>query len=361
MFKVVFLLMITACSVCSFLSSLRRIPSQWKQAKLCQLGSKAPIGQQNEIDIDPYDGLLDLDKPVKADTKESLFPLVSISTPETTEETQPRSRKSSLVKSKKHWEHWDEWMEQEFGDVDAELKEEDKWVLELRDILEQKRGMSFFLHLLNANLIVHVHTFYTGYAIWSKKSDQEIQREVKKNLASKSLQLPEAIVSVIRAVYIEKTFTMKEFKKENELACLEFRKWMIAQRGKLKKDPLPQARAEVSRKWLMNAPSSRGVSRKKGQLPSIVMDECMEPVPGVAFASESSSAKTSSTSSSTLITSSMINWEKSALEVAAATASAVSSSNGSSKDNRAKSFSFCVDGEEVFLASNPHNEYFVVL
>ena len=40
---------------------------------------------------------------------------------------------------------------------------------------------------------------------------------------------------------------MKEMRVENELAVIEFRKWMIEQRKKTKKDPLVSAKLEVSK------------------------------------------------------------------------------------------------------------------
>ena len=40
---------------------------------------------------------------------------------------------------------------------------------------------------------------------------------------------------------------MKKMKEEYDLQCIEFRKWMIEQRKKTKKDPLPQAKVEVSK------------------------------------------------------------------------------------------------------------------
>lgn len=52
---------------------------------------------------------------------------------------------------------------------------------------------------------------------------------------------------IIRAVYLEKTHTMKKMRKDHELACIGFRKWVIEQKKKTKKDPLPLARIEVSK------------------------------------------------------------------------------------------------------------------
>ena len=40
---------------------------------------------------------------------------------------------------------------------------------------------------------------------------------------------------------------MKKMFKDHELACMGFRKWVIEQKRKTKKDPLPLARIEVSK------------------------------------------------------------------------------------------------------------------
>jgi hypothetical protein len=95
-----------------------------------------------------------------------------------------------------------------------------------------------------------------GIAIWSKRSDEDVKREMKKYLASKSLKVPEAISTVIRCVFLERLFTMKEMKKNNELAVIEFRKWMIEQRKKTKKDPLPLTKIEVSKVIKNHYPSN---------------------------------------------------------------------------------------------------------
>lgn len=86
-----------------------------------------------------------------------------------------------------------------------------------------------------------------GFAIWSKKSDKELQRELKKALEKKALNIPEQVAMIVRAVYIEKTQTLKSMKKEFELDYITFRKWVIEQKKKTKKDPLPMARIEVSK------------------------------------------------------------------------------------------------------------------
>lgn len=70
---------------------------------------------------------------------------------------------------------------------------------------------------------------------------------MKKYLASKALKIPEAIATIIRCVFLERIMTMKEMRTQNELGVIEFRKWMIDQRKKTKKDPLLTAKMEVSK------------------------------------------------------------------------------------------------------------------
>ena len=61
------------------------------------------------------------------------------------------------------------------------------------------------------------------------------------------MNVPDSVAMIIRAVYLEKTHTMKKMRKDHELACIGFRKWVIEQKKKTKKDPLPLARIEVSK------------------------------------------------------------------------------------------------------------------
>ena len=184
-----------------------------------------------EDPLDSYDDLLNVNKILS----ETQYPFVlkesSLNNRNMTGDLQMDSNFKSIRLFKensskaKRWEHWDDFMEQEFGDMDAELSEKDGWIKEMREIVEQKRGM----------------------AIWSKKTDQEIQNEIKRTAAARSLYIPPAAAKVIYAVFIEKTHTLKELKKEDEVSCLEFRKWVIEQKKKSKKDPLPLARVELSK------------------------------------------------------------------------------------------------------------------
>jgi hypothetical protein len=203
----------------------------------------------NEFD-DPYGDLLNMNRAVETEqlmTTWSIDPQKEAGLPLVQTRMNPN-------RPKKQWEHWDAFMEREFGDMDAELGEDQKWMQEARDVVELKRG----------------------FAIWSKRSDKDLQREMRKSLEKKSVKVPENVAMIIRAVFLEKTHTMRYMKtsREHEMACIDFRKWMIGQKKKSKKDPLPQAKVEVSKKWLLRPPNaSLGYSRSATKPPPLVMDE----------------------------------------------------------------------------------------
>ena len=133
----------------------------------------------DDID-DPYGDMLNMNKPVESKVAEDLVNLWSIDKKEETDKL-AFSRMSTTEKRVKPW-FWDDFMEEEFGDMDAELTEDLSWMSEVRSITEQKRGM----------------------AIWSKKSEKELQREMKRSLAAKSLNVPDSVYMVMSAVYLEK-------------------------------------------------------------------------------------------------------------------------------------------------------------
>lgn len=91
-------------------------------------------------DDDPYGDLLNLRKPVEVDEAQEMLNVLSIDS---------KIDSSSSVKTRmtpktaqEQWEHWDAFMEQEFGNMDAEITEDQKWMIDMRDMVEQKRGMS---------------------------------------------------------------------------------------------------------------------------------------------------------------------------------------------------------------------------
>jgi hypothetical protein len=261
------------------------------------------------------------------------------------------------LNQKLQWDQWDAFMESELGDLDAEPNDNDKWILEMRDIVEQKRG----------------------YAIWSKRSDQEIKRATQKGVADKAISMPPSVTLVITSVYIERTHTMKQLRKDNELACIEFRKWMIEQRKKTKKDPLPMAKMAVTKKWLQKHPKSsfKYTIGKKGFFNSndVVLDEQIKPVEGVTFSTQETAIKgsgssvggassnnntpsnTSTKSQLHTVSASMRDWEKQKEEII----DIPSVITIEKKGENVKSPNFEIDGVEMFVANNPVDDYFVVL
>ena len=139
-------------------------------------------------EIDPYGDLLNVNKVIEPDTtQQELINLWSIDAQK--EEGMPlAATRMNPNRPKKPW-FWDDFMEVEFGDMDAPLPEDKFWMFEARDVVEQKRG----------------------FAIWSKKSEKELQREMRKSLATKSLHVPENVAMIIRAVHLEKVLSSHHY------------------------------------------------------------------------------------------------------------------------------------------------------
>lgn len=200
------------------------------------------LSTDDSKDLD-YDSFLDISRPyspslyagqdnesIVLESQQSIFARDNIRQQESTianivNSSNIKSKPQSLrLKTYKNWPLWDEFMETYLSDLDDELQTGEEWLGEARNFIEQKRGK----------------------AIWSKKSDSEIQQEIKKAQASKGLYIPPPVVQVITEVFLERNFKMSEYKIEDELACLEFRKWIREQKKKSKKDPLLSAKNEVS-------------------------------------------------------------------------------------------------------------------
>ena len=143
-----------------------------------QITRNIKLSSSFDDDVDPYGDMLNMNREVESKIVEDLVNLWSI---EKKREEKLVFSRMSAEKKVKPW-FWDAFMEEEFGDMDTELTEDLNWMAEARSITEQKRGM----------------------AIWSKKSEKELQRELKKSLAAKSLNIPDSVYMVIGAVYLEK-------------------------------------------------------------------------------------------------------------------------------------------------------------
>jgi hypothetical protein len=290
---------------------------------------------------------------------------------------------SSREPKKERPAFWNADYEKELGDLDGDAKK--KWVQEARDVLEQKRGI----------------------AIWSKKSDQEIQRQAKKLQDSKTVYIPDLVSLVVNAVFLDKTHKISDIKAQNEVAFREFRKWLRERKKKSKANPLAIAKVEVSKKWLMQAPGqsasqsarstqlsppkaadspapSFALKEDKGmpslggsksnyiEVPQVVMDEYTTPLPGIILGSGQKTASPTPVNSffksapPAVITPSMVNWQKSEKDLPQEYPSFKGANGaywgkmGEKVEDRWEKLK--VDDEEMFLANNCINsEYFVVL
>lgn len=174
---------------------------------------------ENNNLVDDYYDMLNLLKPVQEDDLAAVVKESTITGESSTGLAPRRLRKTKS--SQMDWEHWDAFLEDELGDLDAELRDDQKWVLDAREIIEQRRGVS----------------------IWSKK---EVDT-VKKTPVVKTLFVPEAVASIVTSVYIEKTRKLSDVKKEDQLGYITFRKFMVDLKKRSKKDPIMQSKLEVSK------------------------------------------------------------------------------------------------------------------
>lgn len=350
---------------------------------------------ENNYDFDPYADMLDFNKPLDDQNStivmsaSTIKSLPGLSSPAPTYSNLVVGRSATgLMTNFKRWNQWDEFMEAELGDIDAEItKDSDRWIQEMRDLVELKRG----------------------FAIWSNRSDKEIQKEMKKSQASRGLAIPQNVVMVITAVYLEKTHSMKAFREEEELACLEYRKWIMEQKKKSKKDPVISAKVEVSKKWLLRHPSSssgglysslgkkgKAIIRKKPTTTTpfvkkpaslVVLDDIVMESPSSSsalvvpsmFSSSTATASTSTFSSTPSYTNlppthpmmapSVQNWNKTPLELLRSPTNPSGESNAAevgagfrpSKGNVIEIFK--VDDSAMYIPNYcaPNTEYYVVL
>lgn len=197
------------------------------------------IPMSQEIDIieavyiDPYADMLDLNKPL--DDVDLIVAESSISSLGQGEKKKKESlRHSGKLRTGlrvKDAEYWDAFLEKHFG---VEDEEPEPWILEVRDMIELKRGK----------------------AIWSKRSDKQIKKALKKSQEGGPSKIPPAVEMVITSVYFDKKQTMGALKRDNEVAYGEYRKFMVEQKKKLKSNPVPVVKSKISERWLMRKPGS---------------------------------------------------------------------------------------------------------
>lgn len=286
---------------------------------------RRPLFSSNEDFTDPYDDIFNLRSPINLEENEALQSVWTIdSSKEITNSTPPK--KLFGLRSTKIDEN---------GLLSNGDEKVPDWLLEAQDVIEMQRG----------------------YAIWSKRSDVEIQREKQKLALSKGMNIPDSVGKVIRLVYLERAHKLQELRKDRmyELACLEYRKWVNEQRKKLKKDPIPMAKVELSKRWVVEAPHELGDQTTPGLMPAIVLDERRDPVYGVVM--ESNEKGTGS-----VVTFSMKNWDKSPEELQSLTKGNLDSEESTKivrLGRKEESPSFKIDDNDVFTVCD--GEYYVVL
>lgn len=89
---------------------------------------------------DPYGDLLNLKRPMEVEESQEMLNVWSIDS--SIDSGSLAKTRMTPKTAQEQWEHWDAFMEQEFGNMDAEITEDQKWMIDMRDMVEQKRGAS---------------------------------------------------------------------------------------------------------------------------------------------------------------------------------------------------------------------------
>lgn len=158
---------------------LNKIPVDLLNVKIIE--DNKDVNDSNNDDEDPYNELFNLDRLLE--TEENIKTLSAntiVIDPSVT------TKDISFIKPNKK-SKWDEWNNFMLGDLNSSIKENELFITEMKNIVEQKRGI----------------------AIWSSKTDEEIQKEKKKSLASKGLVIPNYVSMIVNAVYLEKICSLK--------------------------------------------------------------------------------------------------------------------------------------------------------
>lgn len=140
------------------------------------------IESDYDDDDDPYGSLLNFDKILEEDSNDQAYLANSIVADPDLPDVQ-FIKPPKQTSSKK----WENYVLSIWNDIDTPQRDGENWVTEMRDAVEQKRG----------------------YAIWSSKTDGEIQKEIKKSQASKGLVIPRYVSMIVNAVYLDKICTLR--------------------------------------------------------------------------------------------------------------------------------------------------------
>ena len=92
----------------------------------------------NDDEDDPYGELLDLKRPIEIEESAEMVNVWSIDS--SIDQGSLAKTRMAPKTAQEQWEHWDAFMEEQFGNMDAEITDDQKWTLDMRDMVEQKRG-----------------------------------------------------------------------------------------------------------------------------------------------------------------------------------------------------------------------------
>ena len=155
-------------STFSFLSGTQKSNIDWRIHSNISPDESKKLVEFDELHFwevfnDPYSDLLNMGSPLNDKSALAVRTESTIAPSSNAEE--PRSllgwKKSTrtetgLSDKSKKWEHWDAFMEAELGDIDADVSVGvDQWVQEMRDLVEQKRGLNLeniYIYIIYINI-----------------------------------------------------------------------------------------------------------------------------------------------------------------------------------------------------------------
>lgn len=286
-----------------------------------EVNHKELINTENGEDLnDPYGDLLDFNTPVEQNGLVSTWSIDSDKSLGLNNENLLTDNQKLLFRPKKD-------KSVDFtGLAPLDEKDDEEWLKDARDVIELQRG----------------------YAIWSKRSDVEIQREIRKAAASKALNMPDSVARIVRMVHLERTHKLGQLKKqrETELGCIEYRKWLSEQRKRTKKDPIPIAKVEVSKRWMTEHPAVTSSPA------NIVMDDRTDPLYGVVMDPAGKGG------GGVMTTFSMTHWNSTAEDLQSALRLGDRAPTAAEPVNIATQ-SFKIDDHDMFTVTD--DDFFVVL
>lgn len=129
---------------------------------------------EEEVDEDdPYGDLLNFKKPIETENSKDLMNIWSIDS--SIDSGSLMKIKGPPKTAQQQWEHWDAFMEEQFGNMDAEVPESERWQFDMRDSVEQKRGKWIKTYTcILIHIQIHVYS-YTDILISLKHVSKKLQ------------------------------------------------------------------------------------------------------------------------------------------------------------------------------------------